>query len=524
MTGSDPLADHETPRLTAVPKARHWPFAVAGLLIIVLYATHFAYCQRSTLPYLDVVLRDSDMSANLHWAENIREQGWLDAHPYHPYTGWMQAVAPYAQWVKWWGGEKIFQQSPLYAYILALFVHRSIWMRVLQALLSVGTCVFLGLATARMSGRRAGWIAFWLAALYAPFYVYAWPFLRDGLGWFITAALVWLLSELTHSEWSSDHARFYAWAVGALLGLGLLAKESYLLLVPLTWVTLGAFAWKRGHWGVVTRVAIATLLTISPLLVRNALVGAPLLSSSNRFAETFVQGNAGTAHPYLARIPAETGQILNQTQGRTWPLLRAIIASHPDGLRGFLKLQFRKFLSLFDPYESPDNLSFYFVAYVSPVVRFGLRYWMVLPAALAGLFLSIWRRERAHVWVWALLPVFFANLFIGIPLSRYRQSLMIFLIPLAGYFLAQLVSFIGRRQFRTAAYCGVAVLVGWGLILGPLSRQPRAQYERRMEYLYSAQILYRLGERQKEQAMEDVIRKKFPGFLASDSGSAPNIK
>jgi len=63
-------------------------------------------------------------------------------------------------------------------------------MRALQALMSIGTCVFLGLFTARICGRLAGWIAFWLAALYAPFYAYSWPFLRDGLAWFITAALL----------------------------------------------------------------------------------------------------------------------------------------------------------------------------------------------------------------------------------------------------------------------------------------------------------------------------------------------
>ena len=74
--------------------------------------------------------------------------------------------------------------------VLSIFVKKLALMRALQALMSIGTCVFLGLFTARICGRLAGWIAFWLAALYALFYAYSWPFLRDGLAWFITAALL----------------------------------------------------------------------------------------------------------------------------------------------------------------------------------------------------------------------------------------------------------------------------------------------------------------------------------------------
>jgi 4-amino-4-deoxy-L-arabinose transferase-like glycosyltransferase len=500
------------------------PLVLAGLVIAVLYAANVIYCQRSPLQYLDAFSWDSDMHSNLLWAQGIREQGWLNPAPYHPYTGWMQAIAPYSQWAKWWGGAQIYQQSPLYAYALALFIDRPLWMRISQALLSIGICIFIGLTANRLSGRRAGWIGFWLAALYAPFYLYSWPFLRDGVAWFITSVLLWVLGELIHEKWPSSRAELYAWVGGALLGLGFLAKENYILLVPITWITLAAFAWKRRDWRVLARVVIATLVAISPLLLRNGLVGAPLLSSSNRFAETFIQGNAGTAHPYLAKIPVETGQIFYQTQGRTWPIVRAVVASHPDGIVGCIKLELSKLLSLFDPYESPDNLSFYFAEHFSPLIRFGLRYWMILPLGLAGLVLGIIRRERSHIWIWLFLPIFVLNLFVGIPLSRYRQSFMIFLIPTAAYFLALVWDFVGGREFRLAIGYAVAVAIAWVLILGPLARQPRSQYERRVEYLFSAQAYYRLGDLQNERAMEDMIRQKFPGYLPPATNGPLNNK
>jgi len=495
----------------ATPKARRWSFALAGLIVGLLYTANVFYCEHSTLKFMDVALPNSDMHANLMWARSIREQGWLNAAPYHPWNDWMQQIAPYSQWVEWWGGEQIFQQSPLYAYLLSPFVEHLIIFRILQALMGIGTCVFIGLFTARMASRAAGWIAFWLAALYAPFYAYSWPFLRDGIGWLLTAAALWALSEMTATVWPSGRARLFGWLAGVLLGLGFLARETYLLLIPVVWITLACIAWKRRHWGIVTRTALATVLTICPLVYRNWVVKAPLLSSSNRAAEVFIASNAAGARPYIFTIPAATQGILAETHGRTWPAIQASIASYPDGVRGWARLQVLRFISLFDPYESGDNLSFYFVAHISPVVRFGLRYWMILPIALAGLFLSIARKEHAQLWMWVFLPIVLSSVLFGTAVSRYRQSLMIFFIPWTAYFLMIMWSLINRRKFRTSAYWAMALLAGWALICGPLSRQPRGQYERPQEYFASVMIYHWLGEEQNERAMLAFARRMFPG-------------
>jgi len=46
--------------------------------------------------------------------------------------------------------------------------------------------------------------------------------------------------------------------------------------------------------------------------------------------------------------------------------------------------------SLLDPFEPSDNLSIYFVARISPVVRFGLKYWMIVVPGLGGLMLTLY--------------------------------------------------------------------------------------------------------------------------------------
>lgn len=495
------------------PKPHLWSIVTAGLIVGLLYSTHLILCQRSTLRYMDASFVNSDPHANLQWAKSIREQGWLNPRPYHPWTDWMQAIAPYPQWVDWWGGEQIYQQSPLYAYVLALFLDKLLLMRVTQALMSIGTCVFIAFFTARICGRVPGWIAFGLSALYAPFYAYSWPFMRDDLSWLITAALLWGLSSLAQAPWPSARASRMSWCVGILLGLGFLTRETYLLIIPAAFLTLACFAWRRMQWRPVIEVMIACILVLSPLIVRNWLAKAPLLSTSNRLSETIIHGNAGTSRPNELSFPPETGRIMYETRARPWPVFVATIASHQDGFMGWMRLQVFKFLSLLDPYEPPDNLSFYFVATISPVVRFGLRYWMILPLALAGLYLSIRRRERKHIWIWIFLPLFGLSLFVGVPLSRYRQSLAVLFIPLAAYLLASLNEWLRRRDFRKAIFCGAAIVVAWILVLGPLSRQPRALYERPAEYIVSANIYHQLGDEQRARAMIDFVRQRFPGAL-----------
>ncbi|HEY5997989.1 MAG TPA: hypothetical protein VI078_01635 [bacterium] len=55
-------------------------------LVFCLYALHFAACAQSALPEFARMFDESDMQANLKWAESIREQGLLNPRPFHPYT------------------------------------------------------------------------------------------------------------------------------------------------------------------------------------------------------------------------------------------------------------------------------------------------------------------------------------------------------------------------------------------------------------------------------------------------------
>src|SRR6185436_10975880 len=104
---------HEGQNMEQNRKRVIWPVLLAlfGLALCCLYGLHVYYVANSSLIYMPYAFENTDMHANLAWAKSIHEQGWLNPKPHHPYTPWMEKTATYNEWVSWWGGEAIFQQS-----------------------------------------------------------------------------------------------------------------------------------------------------------------------------------------------------------------------------------------------------------------------------------------------------------------------------------------------------------------------------------------------------------------------------
>jgi len=490
-----------------------WAYLAAGTLLVLLWGWHTWRTAGSVMLYFPFVFQASDMYANVKWADSIREQGWLNPHPYHPYVNWMQPIGTQAEWIRWWGGDQIFQQSPLYAYFLAAMFALSdnvLYIHVVQAILGMALCGLLGLMAARLSAdRRTGWIAFGLAALYGPFYAYSWALLRDSMAWVITAALLFVLMELTRSERPSRQ-RLWAFGAGLLLGLGYLARESFALLVPPVLLTCAVYFGRRREFLTPVSVAVGAGLVLLPLIVRNQSVGAPLLSASNRFAEAFIQGHARSANALVPVIPPETRSILEKSEGRTGRLIVETLKTQPD-FGSWFRLQMNKALSLFDPYEPIDNVNLCFFGRISPIVKWGLRHWMIITPGLGGLLLSLYRRDVRHAWLWLLLPVMLSNLLIGMPLSRYRQFLMVLWIPWAACFLVELLRAV-RQERRLAGIMAGFLAIGWMLSLGPLARTPPEDYDRTTEYLLSVSIYETLGQPENAEKMKALIRERFPNL------------
>src|SRR6185436_19245562 len=285
-------------------------------------------------------------------------------------------------------------------------------------------------------------------------------------------------------------------AAGLLLGLGFLTRETYALIVP---VVAGILIWRfiKQRQLVSAACVLAVLAaTLIPLLIRNASVGAPLFSTSNRFAEAFIQGHARSADPCVFRIPPETRSILEQSEGKPAGVIVTTLGTWTSPIAWF-KLQYRKALSLLDPFESCDNVNLTFVEGISPLAKYGLQHWMLIVPGIAGLVLRLLYREKPHFWLWILLPLLLAGVLVGLPLSRYRQVLMILWIPWAAYLITELVFPIVPMRPRAQIILGGLLIGGWLVCTGPMAQHPK--YDRPTEYLWSYYIYRELGETNKMQ-------------------------
>jgi len=488
---------------------------VAVLTLTLFYLGHFLFCAYSALPEFTHFFTNSDMHANLEWAQGIVQQGWLNPHPYHPYNDWMQQIAPYEKWVQWWGGETVFQQSPLYAYLLAawLMVGKGLLtVHFVQCLGGIALCVLIALLAGTVfESRRVGWTALALAGLYGPFYGYAWPLLRDLLGWILLVACMLSLTLMCRQWNCGIFSPLLAAGTGVLLGLGLLARETFYLIIPATLLVLLIKSVQNKNYKPLLILAASLTLTLAPLMLRNAATDTGPLSSSNRFAENFIEGNAASAKPAALFIPAEMGAIFEASGGAPAAVVRATLETHDDGFAGWAILQWRKIVALFDPYEPPDNLSLYYLADISPFVRFGLPHWLILIPGLGGLFLGLCKRDRRQGWLWIFLACLLAGLLLTTVLSRYRQTLALLWIPWAAWFLVACWDAWRNKSFAKFALGVLPLLLGWWFCLQPHSyfRAPHT-YARSTEYRLAAVIYEKRGQPEKARESLELLRERMP--------------
>ncbi len=414
---------------SSTPREREHLFLVLILIVaLVIRFVHFLTIAGTAFPKFPLVFDQSDMNTFWEWAQSILAGDWLGRETYHPAFEWMKAIAPQETWYRWWGGKAIFQQAPLYAYWVAGLLavsRRSIeFVSIMQLVVGAFQPLVMFWLGRRLFDSRVGLVAAALAAVYGPFTFHQTVLLRDWLPPILEPlALVALLR-------ARASGRIRNWGLaGAALGLALLAKETFLLFVPLAllWLVLGYRDTMGRAAASGAAVLAGLLLIVSPLVARNALVGAPPFAFSNRAAEGLIEGNAADGFPIGLTHPPSMKSILERSDGRLTAVVRETLATYHRGWRELARLELLKLRALADPLEVPNNVSFYYGREISPILRLTLTYGMVLPLGLAGFLLSL-RICRRH----ALLTLYglsaVGGLLSTIILARFRLVLVPVLI------------------------------------------------------------------------------------------------
>jgi 4-amino-4-deoxy-L-arabinose transferase-like glycosyltransferase len=498
-----------------------WLVCICTLGLTVRLA-HLWAIARSAWPQHHLMYSEMDDQSFFIWAHTIMNGDWLGRATYHPYFEWMKEIAPLETWEQWWGGRTIFHQPPLYPYLLAglLTFCRDSVLCVFASQLLFGTfhiLILYALGT-RLFGQTAGLLAAFFTALYGPFIFYETTLLRDWL-----PAILEPLAIACVLKARAEH-RSGLWIIaGASLGLALLVKETalLLLLLSLAW-TIVAFRpeWRAG-FRAAAWLAAGFALTMTPLVLRNLTVDAPPFALSTRAAEVMVMAN--TPHPL--NLKASLAVAMEKSEGHVLSAIRQTWRTYRNDWQLLSTQLGWKLVILKDPFEFPNNVSFYYGMDISPVLRWCITYGMIVPLGLAGLLLFC-RRDRNTLLLALYLVATVGWLLMTSPLSRHRLSLV---PPLLVFAAATLVAMLHAGLQHNLHRLGLmAVLIlGSALVQHAIFLYPEQSktYVYMPDYIASARAYAEskqydraAGEMSRliDQAAQSPQRPTVPPFLKAD--------
>ncbi|MDY6850561.1 MAG: glycosyltransferase family 39 protein, partial [Thermodesulfobacteriota bacterium] len=191
-----------------------------------------------------------------------------------------------------WLGTKIFYQDPFYPYFLALvykvFGPAPAAVRMVQLILGAFGPVLAYLVGRLLADRRTGILAGLFFIAYGLFYFYDGIIGKDGPG------LILVMLALAALLGAAFKQRVWFWLpAGACFGLAALTRGNLLLLAPLfaLWII---FAFKDSLKSRLIRVvllALGIILVISPVTIRNWVVGRDLVLLTSQAGQNFYIGN-----------------------------------------------------------------------------------------------------------------------------------------------------------------------------------------------------------------------------------------
>jgi len=437
-----------------------------------------------------------------------------------------------------WLGQEVFYQAPLYPYFLgAIYTiagRNLLLVRIAQIAIGSASCALLGVAVARLfsrrgepaAGRRAGFIAGLMLALYAPAIFFDGLLQKSVLDVFFVCLAVFLIAELTvrlkpdttsgGSDGRSvrlepdrggrrvqlvDHRLWLA--LGLTMGGLALTRENALVLIAvlLAWAVVARTSNEERRTKNlerrtknVERLQRAALflaglaIVLVPVAARNAYVTRGFYITTSQFGPNFYIGNNPSADGTYQSLRFGRGAPEYERQDATELAERALgrtltpaevssfwtdrafdfITSQPAR---WLRLMARKFALFWNATEMLDTESQEAHAEWSWPLRVGGivgHFGVLVPLAVLGVMLT-WPM-RSRLWVfYAMTLAYAASVLVFYVFARYRYPLVPLLIIFAAAGLAKMSrAWLAPRYLAPVAV--VALFANWPLLSTTLMR------------------------------------------------------
>jgi 4-amino-4-deoxy-L-arabinose transferase-like glycosyltransferase len=402
---------------------------------------------------------------------------------------------------RWPSGETFFQ-APLYPWALGLvyrvFGASQTIARLLQIVLSIASCWLIYRIAERVFDRTVAQVALGISAIYGMYIYFSNELLVVTLIVFLDLLGLDLLLRA-----AGDDRRYLWGAAGVVFGFSAIARPTILPFVVAAGVWIVVIGWRSGRLRSAVRevilFAVGVALPIAPVTLHNYLAdGDPVLIAANGGINFFIGNNPesdgitaavpGTrpdrrgAHADQIRIACEAlgdpdatpGEISNYWYERAWQHNR----NQPG--KAFGHTLYKAFI-LFNAHEVSNNRVIEFVTRHSSVFTWAtLRFWLVLPLALAGVVVGRGQRNsKSLLLVFAVVyavtvVLFFIN-------ARFRMPLVAILVIFAAAAVVGWYQWLRTRPLdrplgqRVVVSAIVALVVAIAARPIPALRAPDAQ-------------------------------------------------
>lgn len=367
-----------------------------------------------------------------------------------------------------WLGDGVYYQSPLYAYFLG-FIYRFITtdllaVRLMQAAIGSASCVLFYLIASRLFDRRAGLLAGFLAAAFAPLIYYDSMIMKTVLSIFLALLGLFLLLK------ALDSGRPGLWlGCGLAWGAAALVRENYLLIAAAfaVWYFLRYIRDRRAiRLGPLWLYLAGVALVVAPVTVRNITVSGEFALVTSNLGQNLYIGNnpvnrtgAYEAPEFVVASPlyeerafrdsAEkmTGRSMTTGEVSVYFRRRALswMNSNPGDAAA---LTAKKSLLFFNNYEVADNQSIYFMERYSRLLALDiLRFGLIAPLGILGLVL-LWHRRGKYAPLYIFGILYAASVIAFFVFSRYRLPVIVVLLPAAAYSVFWLADRVRARQWK----------------------------------------------------------------------------
>ncbi len=365
--------------------------------------------------------------------------------------------------------------SPLPAYVMAgvyrLFGIDTDYVRMVNILLGVFTCLFIYFIGRDLADRTIGLIACLIASLYKPFIFFSITVLKESLGLFLFSAAIYLFISLMKDmdpppvtqgiqeegqgkkdrSWVHYASKFLF--LGITVGLLINVRQNCVALLPvfplfLLWMMYKkVFPFQKAAL-TITVYVVGIVLSLSPFLIRNYYATGEFRASPAGGFNLYLGNNLNNPLPYYRPAPFATSSPTNQaTQfiieasrrvgkklspreaSSFWTREVIKIAEKRPGALAWKIWQ--KTLVLFNRSEADVNYDLGFISRFIPIFRLPFfAFWFVFPLGMAWMILSI-RKSRKALALSAVFLVYALTLIAVFSSMRIRIPLLVILIPYA---------------------------------------------------------------------------------------------